>query len=594
MDHFNYLQDRQILIFLMELLVILGLTKVLSLPLKRWGFSTLPAELLVGVALGPTLFGRLNPDLFHQLFPADPLQHYMLETVGWLGVLFLLLATGLEISLRSAWRQRSSVGVATLVSLVLPWTLGAGLIWGLNTGGVLPSVEGSFLESLFLGAFLATAAMPISVRILTELKILRSDFGIFSASVLSINDLFGWLAFTTLLVSLEQGVFNLGFFFQEAALTLVVTVAALGIGVTLGRLGRSRQQLGRKSYGREWTEGLTLLVFSGLILGGLTSAIGIHALYGFFLAGMALSTSGLVGENTRFSLSSLMESIFAPVFFAGVGLKIDFAAYFDLSLFLIFTLGALAFRFLGGWLAGKAVRLPGHQQILFGAVNLAGGELHVIAGLAALEAGVIGLPVFSALVSGAIVTSLVATPLSSWALSLGKGRGIQDWIHPEGIIPQAEAATKEALFLLMAQKAAPLCEVNADTLFRAMIERESLMTTALGQGLAFPHARLKGLREPLVIPSRVPKGIQDWDSPDGQPITLAFFILTPEENPEIQLSILKNLIKAASPPEKKKALLEALSAKEIQILLKEYSETSGIKDFRNGRSGNPSTVPKEP
>lgn len=564
MEHLNYLQDRQILIFLMELLVILSLTKLLSWPLKRGGFATLPAELLVGVALGPTLFGRLSPELFHQLFPEDPLQHFMLETVGWLGILFLLLATGLEISLRSAWRQRGAVGLASLVSLALPLTLGVGLILLTGLTGHLPSPRDPWLSAIFLGAFLATAAMPISVRILTELRILKSDFGIFSASVLSINDLFGWLAFTTLLTSLSQGAFNLGFFLGETALTLGVTLAALGFGILAGRVLKLNKT---RYFGREWSEGLTLLVFTGLVLGGITTAIGIHALYGFFLAGMALSASGLVGENTRFSLSSLMESIFAPVFFAGVGLRIDFLAHFDWSLFLIFSAGALALRYLGGWAAARLIKLPPHQQHLFGSINLAGGELHVIAGLAALEAGIIGPEVFTALVAGAIVTSLVATPLATWSLNRGRHNRTLDWIPSEGVLPDLRAASKTALFRELAAAAAQRCGRPEDELFASLVERETLMSTALGHGLAFPHARLPGLAEPLVIAARIPEGLSDWDSPDSQPVRFVFFILSPAEQPELQLSILKDLARAFSHEARRRRLDQARGAEAFYLAI---------------------------
>lgn len=155
MKHLAFMDDRHILVFLMELLPILGLTKLLSWPMKKAGLPTLPAELLVGIVLGPPLFGKLFPELFHMLFPADPLQHFMLDAVGWFGILFLLLAMGLEISLRSAWIQRGLVVQASAISLLVQ--LGIASVAVVFLGPKLYVGGGpvmTFLIFIFIGAFL--------------------------------------------------------------------------------------------------------------------------------------------------------------------------------------------------------------------------------------------------------------------------------------------------------------------------------------------------------------------------------------------------------------------------------------------------------
>lgn len=102
----HYLSEHNIFIFLVQIVILLGLARGLGELFRRWKQPPLTAELLVGVLVGPTIFGRFMPAWHQAIFPADIIQQSMLETVAWIGVLFLLLEAGLEIDFASAWRQR--------------------------------------------------------------------------------------------------------------------------------------------------------------------------------------------------------------------------------------------------------------------------------------------------------------------------------------------------------------------------------------------------------------------------------------------------------------------------------------------------------
>ncbi len=103
----EYPGEHHVFLFLIQLLLLLGLARGLGEVFRRWRQPPLTAEILVGIFLGPTILGRYFPDLFTWLFPMDTIQVSMLETVAWLGVLFLLLETGLEIDFAGARRQRA-------------------------------------------------------------------------------------------------------------------------------------------------------------------------------------------------------------------------------------------------------------------------------------------------------------------------------------------------------------------------------------------------------------------------------------------------------------------------------------------------------
>src|SRR5689334_16467794 len=110
----HYLNEANILIFLVQILLLLGLSRAAGEIFRRLHQPSFPAEILVGVLLGPTIFGRYCPELHNIIFPLEMSQRIMLETVSWLGVFFFLLQTGLEIDFSSAWRQR---GDALMIAL---------------------------------------------------------------------------------------------------------------------------------------------------------------------------------------------------------------------------------------------------------------------------------------------------------------------------------------------------------------------------------------------------------------------------------------------------------------------------------------------
>jgi len=101
----HYWDETNILLFLVQVALLLGLARGLGEVFRRWGQPSITAEILVGVVLGPTVLGRVAPGFHAMLFPDDVTQQTMLDTVAWLGILFFLLKTGLETSLVTALRQ---------------------------------------------------------------------------------------------------------------------------------------------------------------------------------------------------------------------------------------------------------------------------------------------------------------------------------------------------------------------------------------------------------------------------------------------------------------------------------------------------------
>lgn len=539
MEYLSFLSDYNILVLLTELLVIVGLAKLIAWPLGKLGFSALPAELLAGIVLGPTILGRFSPLFFSMIFPEDKLQHFMLDSIGWLGILFVLLTTGMEINLTSVWRQRKKVLIATTGSFVLPFLL-AFPVTMLLPATFFPNPGYELAGRILIAVLLVVLAFPISLRIMGESGILRTDFGMLSAASFSLSDLIGWIMVMGILAIPGKGGANLLTIGQNSLMILLLLIIAFFIGSLLRKSFNAKPLKLRTNspLGHEFT----LMMLMGLGFGTASTLVGIHAFFGFFLGGLVLGASRLVRESSASTIGTFMETIFVPVFFASAGLRFDFVQNFNMGLFLLFAFFGFFLRFLGGYFASKVAGLPKAQQMLFAVLNSPAGELHVIASLIAWEAKLIDTQILVAIISGSLFSSIVAAPLATWFLKSSKIVPLSSYIAHEFMIPDLLGSKRDVVLAELCARAADYTGQHKEALLRLVMERENSISTALGRHLGFPHARLKGLSRPLIIIARSRKGIMDWEGPDGKKVRLVFLILSPVEQDDMQLQILRQLV----------------------------------------------------
>ena len=120
----HFINEHNILLFLIQIFILLALARGLGEVFRIFRQPPITAEILIGVVLGPTILGRFFPQLHQSIFPADPAQNIMLQTVAWLGAFFLLLEAGLEIDFASAWRQKADAVIIAVTGLIIPLGLG--------------------------------------------------------------------------------------------------------------------------------------------------------------------------------------------------------------------------------------------------------------------------------------------------------------------------------------------------------------------------------------------------------------------------------------------------------------------------------------
>lgn len=403
----HYLDESHILIFLLQVLVLLGVARTLSVLCEAIKIPSITGEILAGVLLGPTLLGRLSPEFQNWLFPHDQVQWTMLETVSWLGVFFLLLSSGFHVNIGHTVRSGRAALLIGIIGVLFPIALGypvfsalAPEYWGENANAL------SF--ALFLSVAGSITAISVVARALGDLKLNNTPEASLALSACAINDLFGWLLFTIVLSLLSAHNTN----FHELAGTILGIIGFIFVSIAFGAkiLSILIKRVEATSLAQP-AASMTLIISAGLLCGAITQWLGIHAILGFFLAGIMIGSSKDVSDNIRSSISNTLHAIFVPLFFATLGLTIDFFEGLKLWPTVIFTAVAIFGKFGGAWLGAKLGKQPSSISVLMGLIFIPGGAMEIVVATLAMELKLISHVIFIAIVFGALLSSILVGPL---------------------------------------------------------------------------------------------------------------------------------------------------------------------------------------
>lgn len=574
----HYLNEQNIFIFLVQIVILLGLARGLGEVFRKWKQPPLTAELLVGILLGPTIMGRFMPFWHQAVFPNDIIQQNMLETVAWIGVLFLLLETGLEIDFASAWRQRGDALKIALADIIVPMII-AFVPCFLFLNHYLANPEQRLFFAIFMATVMTISAMPITARVLHDLKLSKTDLGFLIMSALSVNDIIGWLIFILVLGFFTQAGLDLMKIFITAGTTIAFTVICLTFGrkladkVITGIKKRKMPQPGVP---------LTFICLLGALCGAITQKIGIHALFGFFIAGIMAGGSRALSENVRQVISQMVYAIFVPLFFVNIGLKVDFLKSFDIFLILFISVIGISGRFLGAWIGVNLTKLSKTNRLSIAIAHTPGGAMEIVVGLLALEYKLITEPIFVAIVFGAVISSVILGHWFDYSIKKRKKVSILEYFSAQGIIGNLKHNDRNKAIEELCELAADQDESpDAKTIYQAVIKRETEMGTAIEEGISVPHARLSDIKRPLVLFGRSTDGIE-WNAPDGKPVHFVFLILTPKEDYDAQVQVLGFIAKTMSEKKNRTDIKEAADSHEIWSLFqREFSGKQVIKSKRN-------------
>lgn len=403
----------EILLFhtLVQLSIIVLAGRIGSAMALRCGQSAAVGEIIIGILLGPSLFGLLAPGVFDTVFRSvapEPMQ-----VLSQLGLILLMFQIGFEFDfshLRDKTHRKAALYVA-VAAMVVPFALG--LAFGYFTAPLLSPNAAPWPSALFIATAFSITALPVLGRIMIEFKLTRHPIGVIAISAAAINDVVGWLLLA-LVTTLTLSHFDASEFgFKVLAVFIFLLLAWFLVRPLLKRAIRSSQV--HTPLSNNLMGGLLVLIFLGAMT---TYQLGIFAIFGGFVAGMLLYDEPALIEAWKERIGHFVTTFFLPIFFTYTGLRTDIGGLDSISLWfwcgvtiLLATIG----KFGAGYLAARMARLGHVEAKIIGVMMNTRALMELIVINVGYDLGVISQNVFTMLVLMAIFSTVITTPaLRRW------------------------------------------------------------------------------------------------------------------------------------------------------------------------------------
>jgi Kef-type K+ transport system membrane component KefB/mannitol/fructose-specific phosphotransferase system IIA component (Ntr-type) len=518
MDH---LAPHDVMTMFLGLAALLGAAKLAGEIMQKIDQPAVLGEIMAGILLGPTVLGHFRPDIYEVLFPKTGAMPIVLDTVATLGVVFFLLTAGMEIDLRSIFRQGKSALLVSFCGVVVPFAFGFGAAWFFPRYLGAQMGADTLIFALFVGTALSISALPVIAKILMDLNLLRSEMGTVVMSSAMFDDLVGWILFSLILGMMKADPHSAG----GVRRTIILVAAFTLITLTAVRWLIDKLVPWIQAH-TSWPGGILGFIFTlTLACAAFAEFAGIHAVFGAFIIGIAVGESSHLRKRTAEHIHQIVTNVFAPFFFASIGLRTNFVTNFNLGVTATVVIVACVGKLLG---AGYGARLGGMDRRTSWGVGLAmnaRGAMEMILGILALQAGLIRESMFVALVVMALFTSLASAPAIRFLVRRRRPLALKDVVSGKLYFPNFEASSRDHAL-------AKLCEAAADAVngaparfIRLVKERARVAPSAWDGGVAVPHAKVDGLPHPVVAVARLKYGL-DFDARDGKLTRLIFLILT--------------------------------------------------------------------
>jgi Kef-type K+ transport system membrane component KefB len=386
---------------LLQLIVILLVVQIFGNLSKRIGQQWVIGEILAGLALGPSLLGALWPNLASQLFPASTLP--TLQALGDIGLVLYMFSLGARLDTHVMVGQSRSAIFVSLSGILLPLLLG--VLLGSFLYPKLAGPHATYLSFVLLvGTAMAITAFPVLARLLAEKKMLGTKVGVLALTCASVDDVIAWclLAYVTSIANPHGTTFS------------VISTIALTILFAAGMLLVVRPLLNytvRRIQSKPLQMALSIiLLFSAAYT---TNWIGIHPVFGAFLAGICLPRNVVFTAQVR-SLDQVNTVIFLPIFFVYSGLKTQIGLIYGFPLWglcLLVFLTACVGKILGGTLSTRIAGQSWRDALTIGILMNTRGLVELIVLNIGLQLGILSPTLFAMLVIMALVTTMMASPL---------------------------------------------------------------------------------------------------------------------------------------------------------------------------------------
>lgn len=398
-----------------QIVLLIAVGRGLGEIMQRIGQPSVIGELLAGILLGPSLFGWIWPEAQAAIFPKTPEQKAMIDGVAQVGILLLLLLTGMETDLKLVRKIGKAAIAISISGIVVPFACGFALGEFLPDA-LLPEPQARLVASLFMGTALSISSVKIVAVVVREMNFMRRDVGQIIVATAVIDDTIGWIIIAVIFSLASQGTLD----FAAVAKAVLGTLAFLVASFTVGR----RLVFHLIRWANDTLVSTAPVITVILLLMGtmalITHLIGVHTVLGAFVAGILVGESPILTRQIDERLRGLISSFFMPVFFGLAGLSADLSVLRDPNLLMltgllvvIASVGKFGGAFVGGTVGGLNYR----ESLALASGMNARGSTEVIIATIGLSIGVLSQNLFTMIVTMAIVTTMAMPPMLRAALA---------------------------------------------------------------------------------------------------------------------------------------------------------------------------------
>lgn len=410
-------------LLLVQIAVILLVTVACGWLARRIGQARVVGEIVAGILLGPSLFGRFAPHMSARLFPHGSFAP--LDFLSNIGLVLFLFLIGMELEYRHLVRQRATAALASAMSMLFPFIIAAFLAHSLRIR-FAPLSAGQIPFVIFLGISMSITAFPVLARILEERNMHATPLGTTSLMCAAVDDVVAWILLAVGLALIGKG--------DSASLTIrlagVVAFLVFMFGIVRPLAARAVRRWGRKELSLEL---LGVVVACVLLSAAATAVLGIHPLFGAFIAGLAFPRLPHLGTAIRSRIDMLVSVLLLPLFFVLTGMRtrLGLLSGGQVWLWMAIILAAAVFGKVGG--AAFAARWTGqswHAGLALGVLLNTRGLVELVILNIAFDAGMFSDTLFTMLVVMALITTVLTTPLLN-AMGIGERAAGVAWSYEE-------------------------------------------------------------------------------------------------------------------------------------------------------------------
>jgi Kef-type K+ transport system membrane component KefB len=394
-------------ILLLQVIVIVVAARLVGLLFLKMGQPAVIGEMAAGIILGPSLLGALFPAAQSFLFPASSMGS--LRTLSQLGVILFMFVVGLDLNLQHLRLKAHAAVLVSHASIMVPFLLGIGLSLLIYPSLASPHVSFTAF-ALFIGVAMSITAFPVLARIIEERGLSKTCLGSTAIACAAVDDVTAW-CILAIVVAIAKADGLIG-----SVTTMFLTLFFISMMLFVLK-PRANRLLGAKTSSGRTSKGTIAIVLVIIFTSALfTEVIGIHALFGAFLAGVVMPSHERLRNFLRERLEPFSTGFLLPLFFAFTGLRTQIGLLDDLQSWLIClaVIGvAIAGKLGGSMMAARWTGMNWQESFSLGALMNTRGLIELIVLNLGYDLGILPPKIFAMMVLMALTTTFMTGPLLS-------------------------------------------------------------------------------------------------------------------------------------------------------------------------------------